>query len=164
MHYDPVMCMVVPDTKTMDATFVQLRFSSGKVEGAKLEENEYREYAEALLKKYGEKMVTLSKNGKVIATYMSPSYAKSRDTALDEAIKNCDGVSTFSFKQEVDFKGIDFTKVVKDKVANVTSNLQITYNQGNNSYYGSAVITNITSFNMLVETLAFFKEWIVMPR
>ncbi len=85
-------------------------------------------------------------------------------SVIDEAIKNCDGVTTFSFKQEVDFKGLDFTKVVKDKVSNVTSSLQIMYNRGNNSYSGSAVITNVTSFNMLVESLAFFKEWIVMPK
>ena len=83
---------------------------------------------------------------------------------MDEAIKNCDSVSNFSFKQEVDFKGLDFTKVIKAKVANVTSNLQVTYNREGNSYSGSAIITNITSFNMLVETLAFFKEWIVMPK
>ena len=70
--------------------FVQLRFSSGRTEGAKLEENEYREYAEALLKKYGEKMVTLSKNGKAIATYMNRSKLFNDSKTIDKAIKTCD--------------------------------------------------------------------------
>ena len=91
MKYDPIMCMMVPDTvKTKDAMFVQLRFSSGRTEGAKLEESEYREYAEALLNKYGEKMVTISKNGKAIATYMNRSKLFKDSNTLDKAIRNCD--------------------------------------------------------------------------
>ena len=90
MKYDPIMCMMVDDSvKTGDAMFVQLKFGSGRTEGAKLEENEYREYAEALLKKYGEKRVTLSKQGKVIVTYTNPNDSAS---ALDKAIKTCDAV------------------------------------------------------------------------
>ena len=73
--------------ETEDAMFVQLKFGSGRTEGAKLEENEYREYAEALLKKYGEKRVTLSKQGKVIVTYTNPNDSKT----LDHAIRSCDG-------------------------------------------------------------------------
>ena len=72
--------------KTEDAMFVQLKFGSGRTEGAKLEENEYREYAEALLKKYGEKRVTLSKQGKVIVTYTNPNDSKT----IDHAIRSCD--------------------------------------------------------------------------
>lgn len=85
--YDPIMCMMVDDSvKTEDAMFVQLKFGSGRTEGAKLEENEYREYAEALLKKYGEKRVTLSKQGKVIVTYTNPNDSKT----IDHAIRSCD--------------------------------------------------------------------------
>ena len=76
--------------KTKDAMFVQLRFSICRTEGAKLEENEYREYAEALLKKYGEKMVTLSKNGKAIATYMNRSKLFNDSNTIDKAIRSCD--------------------------------------------------------------------------
>lgn len=91
MKYDPIMCMMVDDSvKTKDAMFVQLRFSSGRTEGAKLEENEYREYAEALLNKYGEKMVTISKNGKAIATYMNRSKLFKDSNTIDKAIKMCD--------------------------------------------------------------------------
>lgn len=92
MKYDPIMCMMVDDSvKTKDLTFVQLKFGSGRTEGAKLEENEYREYAEALLKKYGEKRVTLSKQGKVIVTYTNPNDSKT----IDHAIRICDSrVST----------------------------------------------------------------------
>ena len=72
--------------ETEDAMFVQLKFGSGRTEGAKLEENEYREYAEALLKKYGEKRVTLSKQGKVIVTYTNPNDSKT----IDKAIRICD--------------------------------------------------------------------------
>lgn len=87
MKYDPIMCMMVDDSvKTKDAMFVQLKFGSGRTEGAKLEENEYREYAEALLKKYGEKRVTLSKQGKVIVTYTNPNDSKT----IDKAIRSCD--------------------------------------------------------------------------
>ncbi len=86
-RYDPIMCMMVDDSvKTNDAMFVQLKFGSGRTEGAKLEENEYREYAEALLKKYGEKRVTLSKQGKVIVTYTNPNDSKT----IDHAIRSCD--------------------------------------------------------------------------
>ena len=87
MKYDPIMYMMVDDSvKTKDAMFVQLKFGSGRTEGAKLEENEYREYAEALLKKYGEKRVTLSKQGKVIVTYTNPNDSKT----IDHAIRSCD--------------------------------------------------------------------------
>lgn len=83
--------MNVPDKVTAkDATFVQLRFSSGRTEGAKLEENEFREYAEALLKKYGEKMVTLSKQGKVLATYMNRKELFKDGKTIDQAIKVAD--------------------------------------------------------------------------
>ena len=87
MKYDPIMCMMVDDSVKMeDAMFVQLKFGSGRTEGAKLEENEYREYAEALLKKYGEKRVTLSKQGKVIVTYTNHNDSKT----IDHAIRSCD--------------------------------------------------------------------------
>ena len=87
MKYDPIMCMMVDDSvKTEDAMFVQLKFGSGRTAGAKLEENEYREYAEAQLKKYGEKRVTLSKQGKVIVTYTNPNDSKT----IDHAIRSCD--------------------------------------------------------------------------
>ena len=87
MKYDPIMCMMVDDSvKTEDAMFVQLKFGSGRTEGAKLEENEYREYAEALLKKYGEKRVTFSKQGKVIVTYTNPNDSNT----IDHAIRSCD--------------------------------------------------------------------------
>lgn len=82
-------------TKTHDAMmFVQLRFGSGKIEGAKLDESEFREYAEALLKKYGEKIVTLSKNGKAIATYT----ARDEKPTIDKAIRSCDVNKAEGFK------------------------------------------------------------------
>lgn len=162
MHYDTVMCMVVPDdVKTKDAQV-----------------NEYEIHYTVP----GKKEVFVgsgkgSKESEAISDFLkyhkheNPTivnvkfYKKVSDNkTIDKAIKNCDGVATFSFKQEIDFKGLDFTRVLKEKVANVTSNLQVMYNREGNSYSGSAVITNVTSFNMLVETLAFFKEWIVMPR
>lgn len=101
MKYDPILCMMVDDSvNTKDAMFVQLRFSSGRTEGAKLEESEYREYAEALLKKYGEKMVTLSKNGKVIATYMNRSKLFNDSKIIDEAIRSCDAFVEFPSEKE----------------------------------------------------------------
>ena len=94
--YDPILCMMVEDksTNTRDVAlpvmqdaiqFVQLRFSSGRTEGAKLDESEYREYAESLLKLYGEKQVTISKNGKVIVTYIN---RRSNDS-LSKATRMC---------------------------------------------------------------------------
>ena len=79
--------MVDDSVKTEDAMFVQLKFGSGRTEGAKLEENEYREYAEALLKKYGEKRVTLSKQGKVIVTYTNPNDSVETNDELSLAQK-----------------------------------------------------------------------------
>lgn len=116
MRYDPIMCMMVDDSvKTKDAMFVQLRFSSGRTEGAKLEENEYREYAEALLKKYGEKMVTLSKNGKAIATYMNRSKLFNDSNTIDKAITTAD--SATGDKLYADVKAI----------YNLFSNILLTY-------------------------------------
>lgn len=73
--------------------FVQLRFGSGKIEGAKLDESEFRDYAEALLKKYNEKIVTLSKNGRAIATYT----AHDEKPTIDKAISNCDEEQYYKF-------------------------------------------------------------------
>ena len=69
--------------------FYQLQFSSGKTEGAKLDESEIRSYAEALLEKYGEKRVTVSRQGKIVATYFNRKAHDSAST-LDKAIKTCD--------------------------------------------------------------------------
>ena len=78
--YDPIMCMMVdkPDKVQDGILFYQLRFSSGRTEGAKLDESEIRSYAEALLEKYGEKQVAVSRQGKIVATYLN---AKARDVA-----------------------------------------------------------------------------------
>ena len=92
-RYDPILCMMVDEpTKAQDGIlFYQLRFSSGRTEGAKLDESEIRSYAEALLEKYGEKQVAVSRQGKIVATYLN---RKAYDSAfaLDEAIKTCDAV------------------------------------------------------------------------
>lgn len=69
--------------------FYQLRFSSGRTEGAKLDESEIRSYAEALLEKYGEKQVAVSRQGKIVATYFNRK-AHDSASALDKAIKVCD--------------------------------------------------------------------------
>ena len=71
--------------------FYQLQFGSGKTEGAKLDESEIRSYAEALLERYGEKRVTVSRQGKIIATYFNRK-AHDSVSALDKAIKTCDAV------------------------------------------------------------------------
>ena len=77
--------------------FYQLRFSSGRTEGAKLDESEIRSYAEALLEKYGEKQVAVSRQGKIVATYLNrKSYDSS--SALDNAIKVCDAVEVETSK------------------------------------------------------------------
>ena len=122
MKYDPIMCMMVDDSvKTKDAMFVQLKFSSGRTEGAKLEESEYREYAEALLNKYGEKMVTISKNGKVIATYMNRGKLFNDSNAIDKAIKSCDANWTEAYKEmenvmnKFSMQGIS-TSIIYDRV------------------------------------------------
>ena len=77
-------------TKAQDGIlFYQLRFSSGRTEGAKLDESEIRSYAEALLEKYGEKQVAVSRQGKIVATYLNRKAYDSA-SALDKAIKVCD--------------------------------------------------------------------------
>lgn len=79
--YDPIMCMMVdkPDKAQDELLFYQLKFGSGKTEGAKLDESEIRSYAEALLEKYDEKRVTVSRQGKIVATYMRNKDAKAKD-------------------------------------------------------------------------------------
>lgn len=84
--YDPIMCMMVdkPDKAQDGILFYQLRFSSGRTEGAKLDESEIRSYAEALLEKYGEKQVAVSRQGKIVATYFN---RKARDAASGDVMK-----------------------------------------------------------------------------
>ena len=91
--YDPIMCMMVdkPDKAQDEILFYQLRFSSGRTEGAKLDESEIRSYAEALLEKYGEKQVAVSRQGKIVATYLNRKAYDSA-SALDKAIKTTDGM------------------------------------------------------------------------
>ena len=91
-RYDSIMCMLVDEpAKAQDEIlFYQLRFSSGRTEGAKLDESEIRSYAEALLEKYGEKQVAVSRQGKIVATYFN---RKAHDSALDKAIKTADGAT-----------------------------------------------------------------------
>lgn len=79
--------------------FYQLRFGSGKTEGAKLESDEIRGYAESLLNKYGEKSVTISRNGKVIATYLNRSKLFNDKDECPEGM-TCDGMY-----EEVESKG-----------------------------------------------------------
>lgn len=90
-RYDPIMCMLVDEpTKAQDEIlFYQLRFSSGRTEGAKLDESEIRSYAEALLEKYGEKQVAVSRQGKIVATYFNRKAYDSA-SALNKAIKTAD--------------------------------------------------------------------------
>ena len=99
-RYDPIMCMMVDEpTKAQDGIlFYQLRFSSGRTEGAKLDESEIRSYAEALLEKYGEKQVAVSRQGKIVATYLNRKAYDSA-SALDNAIKTCDAASGDAMKQ-----------------------------------------------------------------
>lgn len=104
-RYDPIMCMMVDEpAKAQDEIlFYQLRFSSGRTEGAKLDESEIRSYAEALLEKYGEKQVAVSRQGRIVATYLN---RKAYDSAyaLDKAIKTVDGAT--GDKLYVDVKAI----------------------------------------------------------
>lgn len=64
--------------KTMDKAikvcdeelFYQLRFGSGRIEGIKGELDFVKQYAKDLKKKYGEKSVFISRQGKSIASYI----------------------------------------------------------------------------------------------
>lgn len=87
-RYDPILCMMVDEpTKAQDGIlFYQLRFSSGRTEGAKLDESEIRSYAEALLEKYGEKQVAVSRQGKIVATYLN-AKAKDANKYVEQALK-----------------------------------------------------------------------------
>lgn len=87
--------------------FYQLRFSSGRTEGAKLDESEIRSYAEALLEKYGEKQVAVSRQGRIVATYFNRK-AHDSASALDEAIKTADGMFSKAFGEYS--KGAKFKK------------------------------------------------------
>lgn len=111
--YDPILCMLVDKkvSKACDAhpggEFYQLRFSSGRIEGARLLEEEMRNYAESLLKKYGEKQVTLSQKGKVIKTFIS------HDSAVDRAIRAIDdekGYELDGFWIKPNDYGVEVTK------------------------------------------------------
>lgn len=67
--YDPILCMMVEKqdvkkVKDFDGEmFVGLTFASGRTEG-------YKGWARALLKKYGEKWVKITKGGRVIKTWL----------------------------------------------------------------------------------------------
>ena len=115
-RYDPIMCMMVDEpTKAQDGIlFYQLRFSSGRTEGAKLDESEIRSYAEALLEKYGEKQVAVSRQGRIVATYFNRKAHDSAST-LDKAIKAADGAT--GDKLYADVKAI----------YNLFSNILLTY-------------------------------------
>ena len=95
--YDPILCMMVDKSaKAQDEIlFYQLRFSSGRTEGAKLDESEIRSYAEALLEKYGEKQVAVSRQGKIVATYLN---AKAKDESEKYAVimKNSSGKEQYT--------------------------------------------------------------------
>ena len=97
-RYDPILCMLVDEpAKAQDEIlFYQLRFSSGRTEGAKLDESEIRSYAEALLEKYGEKQVAVSRQGKIVATYLN---AKARDAASGDVMKQIVGSAKAWAKQ-----------------------------------------------------------------
>lgn len=115
-RYDPIMRMMVDEpTKAQDEIlFYQLRFSSGRTEGAKLDESEIRSYAEALLEKYGEKQVAVSRQGKIVATYLNRKAYDSVST-LDKAITTADGAT--GDKLYADVKAI----------YNLFSNILLTY-------------------------------------
>lgn len=74
--YDPILCMMVekPDVKKVKdfdgEMFVGLTFASGRTEGYKGTEEEIDKWARALLKKYGEKWVKITKGGRVIKTWL----------------------------------------------------------------------------------------------
>lgn len=145
------------DAKAQDGIlFYQLRFSSGRTEGAKLDESEIRSYAEALLEKYGEKQVAVSRQGKIVATYLN---AKAYDSAsaLDKAIKTCDGMFQQIFgkyssaaKQHYDraVKELDsFKGEIKDyltlagkwemQIRNDLTRIDEAYNTAGNDYYAA---------------------------
>lgn len=111
--YDPILCMLVDKkaSKAQDSNpggeFYQLRFSNGKVEGARLTEEEMRPYAESLLKKYGAKQVTISKNGRAVKTFLS------HDSAVDRAIRAIDaekGYELDGFWIKPNDYGVEITK------------------------------------------------------
>lgn len=56
--------------RAIDNDFYQLRFGSGKIEGIKGDIDYVKETAKLLKKKYGEKSVFISQNGKAIASYI----------------------------------------------------------------------------------------------
>ena len=136
--------------------FYQLRFSSGRTEGAKLDESEIRSYAEALLEKYGEKQVAVSRQGKIVATYLNRK-AQDSASALDEAIKTCDGMFQQIFgkyssaaKQHYDraVKELDsFKGEIKDyltlagkwemQIRNDLTRIDEAYNTAGNDYYAA---------------------------
>ena len=136
--------------------FYQLRFSSGRTEGAKLDESEIRSYAEALLEKYGEKQVAVSRQGKIVATYFNRK-AHDSVSALDEAIKTCDGMFQQIFgkyssaaKQHYDraVKELEsFKGEIKDyltlagkwemQIRNDLARIDEAYNTAGNDYYAA---------------------------
>ena len=136
--------------------FYQLRFSSGRTEGAKLDESEIRSYAEALLEKYGEKQVAVSRQGKIVATYLNRKAYDSA-SALDNAIKTCDGMFQQIFgkyssaaKQHYDraVKELDsFKGEIKDyltlagkwemQIRNDLTRIDEAYNTAGNDYYAA---------------------------
>ena len=144
-------------TKAQDGIlFYQLRFSSGRTEGAKLDESEIRSYAEALLEKYGEKQVAVSRQGKIVATYFNRK-AHDSASALDNAIKTCDGMFQQIFgkyssaaKQHYDraVKELDsFKGEIKDyltlagkwemQIRNDLTRIDEAYNTAGNDYYAA---------------------------
>lgn len=157
-RYDPILCMMVDEpTKAQDAIlFYQLRFSSGRTEGAKLDESEIRSYAEALLEKYGEKQVAVSRQGKIVATYFNRK-AHDSVSALDKAIKTTDGMFQQIFgkyssaaKQHYDraVKELDsFKGEIKDyltlagkwemQIRNDLTRIDEAYNTAGNDYYAA---------------------------
>ena len=136
--------------------FYQLRFSSGRTEGAKLDESEIRSYAEALLEKYGEKQVAVSRQGKIVATYFNRKAHDSAST-IDKAVKTCDGMFQQIFgkyssaaKQHYDraVKELDsFKGEIKDyltlagkwemQIRNDLTRIDEAYNTAGNDYYAA---------------------------
>ena len=72
-----------PNHQASFFAFYQFSFSSGRSESLTINENEIRKHAEALLKKYGEKMVTVSKKGKPIMKFINREKLYSKDSKAD---------------------------------------------------------------------------------
>lgn len=102
MNYDPVMCMVVPGSKTMDASWKAWSlYIDGKfVKAFNSEMPPIKEAKEYMKKNYPGKVAKLSRNTGASSGYViSAKDSNTTDSkAIDKAIKMCDVNKEEGFK------------------------------------------------------------------